>query len=164
MQALGGGLMAAVTLKSKGEKIIIAGIWVQIASFSAFVVLQRIFLHRLLNNPTARAEKLRGAPWRRNWRVLVTAVEVVAALVLVRSVFRLVEYSWGEESVLMRNEGWIYGFDACLMALVMVVMAVFHPSRVLEEGTAGTPWERVTQGEADEMGALKGPGQGQLSA
>ena len=94
----------------------------------------------------------------------MTAVEVVAALVLVRSVFRLVEYSWGEESVLMRNEGWIYGFDACLMALVMVVMAVFHPSRVLEEGTAGTPWERVTQGEADEMGALKGPGQGQLSA
>ena len=147
--------MAAVSLKSTGEKIIIAGIWVQIASFSAFVILERVFLHRLLNNPTSRAEKLRNAPWRRNWRVLVSAVEVVAALVLVRSVFRLIEYSWGEDSVLMQNEGWIYGFDACLMALVMAIMAVFHPSGVLEEGMAGVPWERVNQGEADEMGALR---------
>lgn len=51
-------------------------------------------------------------------------------LILVRSIFRVVEYLQGWDGYLLRNEAFIYVFDALLMWLVMVIFVVVHPSEV----------------------------------
>jgi hypothetical protein len=54
----------------------------------------------------------------------------VSILILVRSVFRVVEYLQGNAGYLLRHELYLYVFDAVLMALCMVIFLFYHPSRI----------------------------------
>lgn len=54
----------------------------------------------------------------------------VSLLIMVRSIFRAVEYLQGFNGYLLSHEGYLYGLDALLMFLVMVVLNVIHPSEI----------------------------------
>ena len=49
-----------------------------------------------------------------------------SALIMVRSVFRVVEYVEGNNGYIMRREALLYVFDAVLMFFVMVLFNIFH--------------------------------------
>ena len=51
-------------------------------------------------------------------------------MILVRSIFRFVEYLQGHDGFLLQNEWTLYVFDATLMWCAMVVCAWGHPSEV----------------------------------
>lgn len=53
-----------------------------------------------------------------------------SGLILVRSLFRVVEYVQGNNGYLLRNEVFLYVFDAVLMAACMLVFLFYHPSRI----------------------------------
>ncbi len=53
-----------------------------------------------------------------------------SGLIFIRSVFRLVEYSQGNNGWLMRKELTLYVFDAMLMWVVLVIFNIWHPSHV----------------------------------
>ncbi|TDZ48375.1 Protein RTA1 [Colletotrichum trifolii] len=120
-QAGGGGIQAAGTLEmyEMGEKIIIAGLFVQIFVFGFFVITSVLFHVRLLRSPTDTAIT-GGIPWRRYLSVLY----VTSIIILVRSIFRVVEYLQGNSGYLISHELFLYLFDALLMALVMAVFSV----------------------------------------
>ncbi|GKU07406.1 rta1 protein [Fusarium langsethiae] len=123
LQAGGGGIQSAGTLElyEMGEKIIIAGLLVQIVVFGFFVVTSFLFHWRLKKCPTP--ESLRGVvPWQRYLYVLY----VSSFLILVRSIFRVVEYLQGNGGYLISHEIFLYVFDAILMALVMVILVVWY--------------------------------------
>jgi hypothetical protein len=123
LQAGGGGIQSAGTLElyELGEKIIIAGLFVQIVVFGFFVVTSFLFHWRLTKCPTP--ESLRGVvPWRRYLYVLY----VSSFLILVRSIFRVVEYLQGNKGYLISHEVYLYVFDAILMALVMAILVVWY--------------------------------------
>lgn len=123
LQAGGGGIQAAGTLElyNIGEKIIIAGLFVQIVIFGFFVVSSVLFHVRLLKNPTdvANAGKI---PWRRYLIVLY----VTSAIILVRSIFRVVEYLQGNAGYLITHEIFLYLFDTLLMAITMAIFVVWY--------------------------------------
>ncbi|TEA12375.1 Protein RTA1 [Colletotrichum sidae] len=121
LQAGGGGIQAAGTLEmyEMGEKIIIAGLLVQIFVFGFFVITSVLFHVRLLKSPTDTAIT-GGIPWRRYLSVLY----VTSIIILVRSIFRVVEYLQGNSGYLISHELFLYLFDALLMALVMAVFSV----------------------------------------
>ncbi|TDZ33095.1 Protein RTA1 [Colletotrichum spinosum] len=121
LQAGGGGIQAAGTLEmyEMGEKIIIAGLFVQIFVFGFFVITSVLFHVRLLKSPTDTAIT-GGIPWRRYLSVLY----VTSIIILVRSIFRVVEYLQGNSGYLISHELFLYLFDALLMALVMAVFSV----------------------------------------
>lgn len=123
LQAGGGGIQSAGTLEmyDMGEKIIIAGLFVQIAVFGFFVVTALLFHTRMIK--TSHAGVNRGpVAWKRHLYVLYTT----SALILIRSIFRVVEYLQGNNGYLISHEVFIYVMDALLMAIVMTIFAIWY--------------------------------------
>ncbi|KAK7706481.1 hypothetical protein SLS63_013968 [Diaporthe eres] len=123
LQAGGGGIQAAGSLEMYeiGEKIIIAGLFVQIFVFGFFVVTSVLFHVRLVRNPTTIVEA-GEIPWRRYLNVLY----ITSAIILVRSIFRVVEYLQGNAGYLISHEVFLYIFDALLMAVTMAIFVVWY--------------------------------------
>lgn len=113
--------------------MIMAGLGVQLLFFSLFVAAAGTFHVRLRRRSapvTATSASGRPVPWQSVLFVLYA----VSALILVRSVFRLVEYgqsTGGSGGALQEAEGWLYGFDAALMLAAVTIVAAVYPGRVM---------------------------------
>lgn len=159
MQGSGGGIMAMGTLNSMelGEKIIIGGLFVQLIFFTLFVCVAGDFHRRLIKDTPVKKrytpgtlfrkvrhnrldssnipitavlsrEAVQELPWKRHLYILYAT----SALILVRSIFRVIEYIQGNAGYLLSNEVFLYIFDATLMFLVMVLFNWVHPSQVTD--------------------------------
>ncbi|KAI0481305.1 RTA1 like protein-domain-containing protein [Xylariaceae sp. FL0804] len=133
LQAGGGGIQSAGTLAlyEIGERVIVAGLLVQIAMFGLFVATAVLFGRRMrgprgaavvAEAPSAGGGGGGAVAWRRHLNVLFA----VSALILVRSVFRVVEYLQGNGGYLVSHEVFLYIFDAVLMTAVMVIFLVWY--------------------------------------
>ncbi|KAK3059251.1 hypothetical protein LTR09_000817 [Extremus antarcticus] len=131
LQAGGGGIQSGGTLElfEMGEKIIIAGLIIQVCVFGFFVITGMLFHSRLARQPTAVAVEGRVS-WRRHLYVLYAT----SALILVRSVFRVVEYLQGNSGYLISHEVFLYCFDMLLMALVMIIFLVWYVDDLESKG------------------------------
>uniref|UniRef100_A0A8H7K4S7 RTA1 like protein n=1 Tax=Bionectria ochroleuca TaxID=29856 RepID=A0A8H7K4S7_BIOOC len=113
VQGAGGGFMAAADTLDKqqaGSNIIVGGLFIQLAIFGLFITSVRL-----------------AVPWRRYILVLYG----VSALIMARSIFRVVEFIDGKGGELMSNEIYVYVLDALLMFFVSVILNIFHPSSVI---------------------------------
>ncbi|KAL4878280.1 RTA1 like protein-domain-containing protein [Aspergillus karnatakaensis] len=124
MQASGAGILVTDN-QDMGENIIVGGLFVQIAFFGFFVICSFIFQRRISGNATALGNAS-TTPWLKHLWALYGS----SALILVRSIFRVVEYLQGYDGYLLRNEAFIYVLDALLMWFVLVIFVVIHPSEV----------------------------------
>jgi hypothetical protein len=106
---------------STGSKIIVAGLFIQILFFGAFLVVAAHFHMKIRHREAASP-----VPWRKHMLTLYG----VSLLILVRSIFRTIEYIQGNDGYLLRNEVWLYIFDATLMAGVMIWLNIVHPSNI----------------------------------
>lgn len=111
--------------KSTGENVIIGGLIVQIVFFGFFLVSATIFHRRIRNHPTPESVA-DYIPWQKH----MTALYVSSTLILIRSIFRVVEYAQGSDGTLLKSEVFIYIFDALLMWAMMAAFLVVHPSEV----------------------------------
>ncbi|KAI1059258.1 hypothetical protein LB507_004145, partial [Fusarium sp. FIESC RH6] len=115
LQAAGGSIQAS------GQKIILAGLFVPIVVFGFFVITSGLFHVKCLKNPTL-ATREDAFPWKLDLHVLYT----VSIIILVRSIFRVVESLQGNGGYLISHEVFLYIFDAILMAIVMVVFLIWY--------------------------------------
>ena len=124
---LGGGIMAGKTAKSieLGQHLVVGGLAIQIVFFGLFVVVAAMFHIRVRQQPTARATSTQ-VPWRRHIYILYTA----SVLILIRSIFRIVEYQQGNDGYLLGHEVFLYIFDAVLMLVVMILFNAVHPGEI----------------------------------
>jgi hypothetical protein len=67
-----------------------------------------------------------GAPWQAFMAVLY----LTSALIMVRSVFRMIEYAQGHNGALISKEIYAYMLDALLMIVVAAILTVHHPSAI----------------------------------
>ena len=112
---------------STGQNIIIGGLVLQILFFGFFVVVAIIFQSRMGKTPTSSSTMI-GLSWQKHLHTLYAA----SALVLIRSVFRVIEYKQGNDGYLLGHEPFLYIFDATLMLGVMILFNVVHPKEVSE--------------------------------
>ena len=126
-QMLGGGLQAAGTLAflHAGEKIILAGLLVQIMFFGLFITTSTVF-HSRCRKHLMDDGLDQGLPWEKMMLMLYS----VSLLIMVRSIFRVVEYVQGNAGYLLRREWPLYVFDALLMVTTMVIFLVFSTKSV----------------------------------
>lgn len=119
--------MAGKTAKSLelGQHIVVGGLVVQIVFFGFFVIVAAIYHTRVTKKPTARSTSSL-VPWRRHLYTLYAA----SILILIRSLFRIVEYQQGNDGYLLGHEVFLYSFDAVLMLFVMVLFNVTHPGSI----------------------------------
>ncbi|RDI87306.1 hypothetical protein Vi05172_g2872 [Venturia inaequalis] len=125
LQGAGGGLMASKknSTRKLGTTVIEIGLGVQIAFFAVFVLAATIFHRRMRKTPTPRSLEI-------GWQRHMMALYSTSLLILVRSIFRLVEFSSGFDGPLLQHEVYLYVFDAALMLFVMLIMNWIHPSEI----------------------------------
>ncbi|KAI9159062.1 Protein RTM1 [Paramyrothecium foliicola] len=125
LQASGGGMMAIDTLWQTGEKVVIGGLFVQLLFFSCFIIVAGVLQYRMTRFPTAEAND----PNIR-WKWYLFTLYLAGILILVRSVFRVVEFIEGNHGPLMRKEIYVFIFDSLLMIVLLVWMNWFHPGEI----------------------------------
>jgi hypothetical protein len=144
VQAGGGGIQGAgsLDLLHAGEKIIVVGLFLQLAFFGFFIVVAGLFHYRFVKaNPRSKMQsplsndtvqhanvEAHQLPWKRH----LLALYIASALIMVRSIFRVIEYVQGNNGYLLRHEVFLYIFDALLMFLVMCLFNWVHPAEVTD--------------------------------
>ena len=122
---MAGGTASSMTT---GENIIVGGLVVQILFFSFFIIVALAFHIRMHKAPTSKV--LRNGIAFQVWQKHLCALYGGSSLILVRSLFRMIEYTQGNDGFLISHEVFLYAFDAALMFTAMVILAVIHPSEV----------------------------------
>src|SRR5262245_12457580 len=92
------------------------------------MVVTVVFHIRITRNPTTKSLSISN-PWQK----LIWVLYLTSLLIMVRSVFRMIEYAEGNDGELLKKEIYIYLLDATLMVIVAGVFTVHHPSGVLRE-------------------------------
>lgn len=64
------------------------------------------------------------------WKTHLGALYTGSALILVRSVYRFIEYLEDDGGYLITHEAFAYVFDALLMLAVLIVFFWVHPSEI----------------------------------
>ena len=108
-----------------GENVIIVGLIVQIIFFGFFVAVSVVFHKRMADYPTPAA-LASLFNWARYMRVLYIA----SVFIMIRCLYRVIEYIQGSTGFLQSHEYFAYIFDTSLMMLVMCIFLVFHPSQI----------------------------------
>jgi hypothetical protein len=136
IQGLGASIMGTmqVDMAIAGEKVVIAGLSLQVATFIAFIVVAANF-HVRMNRKASQlpTRPSRSTPRGENedWRKMLKILYAVSSLILFRCIFRLIEYSMGNASYLMAHEWCLYVFDMVPMVIVLVLMLVLQPTRFI---------------------------------
>jgi hypothetical protein len=110
----------------------LVGLSVQLAFFGLFLVVTALFHWRINRQPTTRSLDV-SVPWRRFILVLYT----VCVIILVRCIYRVVEYEEGRGGELQSKEVYYYVFDATLMFIVPVIFSVFPPGQIIGQVRKG---------------------------
>lgn len=133
-----------------GQNIIIGGLVLQILFFGLFIVASCVFHYRISAVPTTRSRAV-DAPWNRYLWVLYGA----SGLIMIRNIFRVIEYGQGQDGYLLSTETWLYVFDATLMFVTMVLFQVWHPSRIISGKNHSVEFETYDRPGDDEYGASR---------
>ncbi|RSM06184.1 hypothetical protein CEP52_005860 [Fusarium oligoseptatum] len=130
----GGDIMASGGLEAlhNGERTVIIGLVIQLAFFSLFSITASVFHARFAGTLSTKA-MASGIPWQRYLAILYIA----AGLIMIRSVFRLIEYTQGNAGYLISHEAYPYIFDSVLRFLTMVLFAWEHPSQLNAKSLGG---------------------------
>ncbi|RSL95004.1 hypothetical protein CEP52_012303 [Fusarium oligoseptatum] len=127
LQGAGAGLQAGGSLEAldNGSKIVVGGLFVQLICFGVFIVMAVTFDLSIRRAPTVRS--LGGAPWKKH----MMALYIGSVFIMVRSVFRAIEYIQGFDGYLLSHEPYMYVFDSVLMFLVMALFNWRHPAEIM---------------------------------
>lgn len=127
-----------------GQHIILGGLFVQIFFFGFFIVVSIIFHRRMAASPL-HYTGTSVIPWQRCMMVLYT----ISCLIMIRSIYRVIEYAQGSDGYLQSKEAFVYVFDGALMLICCVILVIQHPSKLL----GGNAYHR-----AEELEMLAGTG------
>ncbi|KAJ6596360.1 RTA1 like protein-domain-containing protein [Mycena vulgaris] len=141
LQGCGGGLTAiGGSIANVGDKISMFGLSLQLLSFAIFTVLLLNFGLRLRTEfPDAWRPEIRGRPFKlfsrepvQDWRVLYFTICLTCIGILVRSVFRIIEFAGGYTGFVSTHESYFYIFDALPLWISMTLYCFIWPSRFLD--------------------------------
>lgn len=127
-----------------GETIVIVGLAIQLLFFSFFLFVAFLF-HWRVTKPASIykiSKAVRSRSGRFSWASLMWALYTACALILVRSVFRVIEFVQGNDGFIMSHEYLLYIFDGALMVLTGAVLGIVFPGSFLS-GRGGNQWERA---------------------
>jgi len=122
------GLMFQSSTQKTGQALVVVGLFVQLVSFTLFCLVAVVF-HRRMKRSGVDGRDL-GIEWQR----LLGALYTVSALIILRSVFRIVEYVLGNDGYPLKHEWTLYVFDSVPMLVVTMVYLVGYLGLSQEHG------------------------------
>ncbi len=142
VQGSAAGLMVVSEMAKIGQGVVIAGLVVQIIIFGLFCLTAAVFHRRMRRDTAAFVTVPVGLQWEQTLQMLYG----VSALIMARSVFRVVEFVMGHDGYLLSTEWPNYVFDAVPMLFAMAIFWRWWPSMVssttMEDGHSR--WEAMT--------------------
>jgi hypothetical protein len=138
IQGGGGGLTAAgskstgtgFNLAKLGQWVVVVGLVAQIIIFGFFCLVAVMFHKRYERNVVL--------PVWAEWKKMMLMLYLVSGLIMVRNIFRVVEFVTGTDGYLASHEWPLYVFDTVLMFGVMVLFLIYHQSRIPNLGKNST--------------------------
>lgn len=128
IQGSAAGLMIISRFAKVGQGIVVAGLVIQIIIFGIFCQTTLLFHRRMRRNPAARY-----IPAEVKWELILRMLYGVSALIMTRSVFRVVEFIMGQDGFLLTREWPLYVFDSVPMLFVMLIFWKWFPSTVKKD-------------------------------
>jgi RTA1 like protein len=116
-------MVASSKTANLGKNIILIGLALQIIFFGIFITTSIIFHMRARSSSQTTSPSL--------WQKYIYTLYISSSLILVRSVFRMIEFGAGRGSILQTSEVFLYIFDAVLMFGAMVCFNVVHPGEII---------------------------------
>ncbi|VUC25930.1 unnamed protein product [Clonostachys rosea] len=107
-----------------GSYIIVGGLVFQIIVFGIFIFTGVRF--KLLFQKDPKAIRTGRTPWKK----ILYMLFMTSAAVMMRNIFRVVEYAMGSDGYLFTVEWGVYAFDASLMTITMALFWVWYPSQL----------------------------------
>lgn len=107
-----------------GSNIIVGGLIFQIVIFGVFITTALMFNMRFGKDRNATMAET--VPWQGSLNMLY----MTSACVMLRNIFRVVEYAMGSDGYLFTIEWGVYIFDAGLMTLTMALFWWWYPSQL----------------------------------
>ncbi|GAA6062003.1 hypothetical protein JCM10212_006078 [Sporobolomyces blumeae] len=142
LQATGGGLSANASSADLGHKIALVGLALQLVSFGLFSLLLLVFglrvprkfpeiARQVVPLRFSRIRTFSSEPitdWRKLWYLLILS----SVGIIVRSVFRIVEYTQGYDGYIPTHEGYFWLLDALPLWLGMTLYSIVWPGRFID--------------------------------
>lgn len=150
VQANGAGLTATPRIAHIGSIIAMVGLILQIISFVLFTALLfRFGLRARSHHPGIWRIGAGGSGWRElgpykvtpfhDWRVLWGLVCFTTITIVIRCIFRIVEYGQGDRGYLVLHEGYSHLLDSLPLWISMTLYALLWPHRLVPvAGTASS--------------------------
>lgn len=107
-----------------GSNIIVGGLIFQIVIFAIYLASAMIFHSRFAKDPAASRNS--QVPWKSSLFMLYST----SAMVMLRNIFRVIEYAMGSDGYLFTVEWGVYVFDASLMTILMAVFFWWYPAQL----------------------------------
>ncbi|KAJ7738232.1 RTA1-like protein [Mycena maculata] len=134
VQGVGGGIASAASDlagANVGANIMLGGITFQFLVIIVFTLVAGDFLNRYLRDQPLRTDgSTRGALTAR-LKLMLSALAFSTLVLIVRSVYRIVELSTGWEGVVIHTQVYFDVFDAAMVVLAIFTLNVAHPGRLL---------------------------------
>lgn len=92
------------------------------------MIVTAVFHLRILKTPTPKSIYTLTP-----WKMFIMVLYFTSLLIMVRSVFRMIEYAQGHDGDLIKQEAFVYVLDALLMVIVAAAFVWYHPHKVLVE-------------------------------
>lgn len=132
IQIMGAGMLT--NNFNRGKAIILVGLVAQLVFFGLFVGVAFLVSRRLARSPTSMALRLDSSNGKLGWAGVIRVIFFTSALIFIRSVFRLIEFTGNQDAPMQKSEAYLYVCDSTLMFGVLAVLVAFHPSRYMEAG------------------------------
>lgn len=142
VQSSGSGLLVKASTERIGSWIVVGGLVIQVLLFIGFMICCLIF-HSRFRSHVAQVGDSTGIPWRSCLHMLYAT----SIIILVRNVYRVVEFVLGKEGYLMKTEWPTYAFDGALMVLVMTGFYIWYPSNIVPKVDHAIDLEYMGSGE-----------------
>ncbi|WVQ64665.1 uncharacterized protein L199_002832 [Kwoniella botswanensis] len=144
LQAAGGGLSASQSegMQKTGLYVALVGLIVQCVSFMLFLCLAVVFGYKIRRTPkwTNTPQNSQGfaVHLRRleDWRMILYAVLWTGVGIMIRCIFRVIEYAEGFDGKLRNTEWAFYVFDALPLFLAIAVWLFIWPPAIMRDQNA----------------------------
>ncbi|CAK7225372.1 hypothetical protein SEUCBS140593_005882 [Sporothrix eucalyptigena] len=109
------------------KKVLLGGLITQVVALSFFILTCWHAHEQIKRRPDYELPVDPSISWQNHFR----ALELVTAILILRSVVRAIEFLQGEDGFVASHEVFIYVFDALLVFLIMLVFLILHPGRLI---------------------------------
>lgn len=125
-----------------GKKVVLAGLIFSLVVFGFFILIAVKFHRRLLNNPPPFLMVNTDL----NWARYMWALYVACVAIMIRNLFRTIQFGASSTADVNSKEVYIYVFDAFMMFVSFLVLGVYHPGLLIKKARrrGKTDFERLS--------------------